>query len=638
MASQELTAEIALAEEAVFTLGAFEVTPSLREIRCIDERVVVEPRVMQVLTLLAKARGRTVSRDELIDRCWGGRAVGEDALNRAISRVRKLASLDGEQSFTLETIPRVGYLLRDMPRVGSPAEEATSDSPAGTQPSARTDIEVDSITAVTRPDRRALLIALGVAGVAACGVGVAWLASPGLTRPRIAVLPFDTDQADQRVIADGLGDALIAALMTVTEIDVVARSSSFALRGARKADAAKLLGATHLIDGSVSRMGGIETATLDLIDAVAQTTLWSRQYPVTSATLSLLRTRVMRDTTTMMRQSATGHPIDPMSYRLMLQGRGLLIQDPPRPGDAIPILKRSLARVSDYAPGWTTLGNAYLMTQTKLDPDARRLEARASARDAAGRALRVDPDNAAASSLLAAATDRSGQWQTIERLLDRALQLEPSDSDTLYRAGIFFADVGWNNRAIELLQRAWDLDPLNADAAFLLLRVLQASGRGEDVEGFLSKVRGQWRDDLGIWRFAICRAVSLHHLDEARGLLAAAPVQAGTNVGYFADLLACMVDPHSPRLATFLAPLTGPLPPFWPISIFALAMIGDREACLSLIRRVFLSPAGRAQAPTWVLLQTMVRPLWNEPALRDVFREIGLFDFWRTRGGNPLPG
>ena len=45
---------------------------------------------MQVLVALARRRGQVVSRDQLIETCWAGRVVGEDAINRCIAKVRRL--------------------------------------------------------------------------------------------------------------------------------------------------------------------------------------------------------------------------------------------------------------------------------------------------------------------------------------------------------------------------------------------------------------------------------------------------------------------------------------------------------------------------------------------------------------------
>ena len=74
-----------------------------------EHREVLEPLVMQVLVALASARGETMSRDDLIAACWGGRAVTDDAINRVISRLRALAREFG--GFRVETITKVGYRL-----------------------------------------------------------------------------------------------------------------------------------------------------------------------------------------------------------------------------------------------------------------------------------------------------------------------------------------------------------------------------------------------------------------------------------------------------------------------------------------------------------------------------------------------
>src|SRR5215469_6410040 len=102
---------IELAREQEFALGASRVSPSTREVLRGTERELLEPRAMQVLVALFQANGRVVSRDELISRCWEGRIVGEDAINRAIGRLRRLSELDREASFVIETIPRIGFRL-----------------------------------------------------------------------------------------------------------------------------------------------------------------------------------------------------------------------------------------------------------------------------------------------------------------------------------------------------------------------------------------------------------------------------------------------------------------------------------------------------------------------------------------------
>jgi DNA-binding winged helix-turn-helix (wHTH) protein/Flp pilus assembly protein TadD len=112
--------EIVLAHCRPFRLGAVEVRPATREMAGPNATEILEPRVMQVLVALAEARGEILSRDDLIARCWEGRAVSEDAINRAISKLRRLGEEVAHGAFRIDTITKVGYRLV----AGEPAEPA----------------------------------------------------------------------------------------------------------------------------------------------------------------------------------------------------------------------------------------------------------------------------------------------------------------------------------------------------------------------------------------------------------------------------------------------------------------------------------------------------------------------------------
>jgi DNA-binding winged helix-turn-helix (wHTH) protein/tetratricopeptide (TPR) repeat protein len=104
---------IRLVEEPDFTIGPLSVRPSRGE-AAHDTRVDrLEPRVMQVLIALAQARGDTVSRKTLIARCWGGLAVGPDAVDRVISLLRRFLAASAP-AVRLETLPRIGYRLTEI--------------------------------------------------------------------------------------------------------------------------------------------------------------------------------------------------------------------------------------------------------------------------------------------------------------------------------------------------------------------------------------------------------------------------------------------------------------------------------------------------------------------------------------------
>lgn len=102
---------IELAHEPDFAVGSLNVHPSTRELSRDGKREVIEPRVMQVLVALHRTAGAVVSKDDLAQCCWEGRIVGEDAINRVLSRLRKVSEGIAKGAFWIETVTRVGYRL-----------------------------------------------------------------------------------------------------------------------------------------------------------------------------------------------------------------------------------------------------------------------------------------------------------------------------------------------------------------------------------------------------------------------------------------------------------------------------------------------------------------------------------------------
>lgn len=71
----------------------------------------LEPRVSDVLRLLADHPGEVVSRAHLFDRVWKDRVVVDEALTRAISRIRVALGDAGSPRRYVETLPKRGYRL-----------------------------------------------------------------------------------------------------------------------------------------------------------------------------------------------------------------------------------------------------------------------------------------------------------------------------------------------------------------------------------------------------------------------------------------------------------------------------------------------------------------------------------------------
>ncbi len=129
---------IDLAKTENFELGTLSVQPRLLSVSVESENVALEPRVMQVLVLLASNAGDVIDRDLMIEECWDGVIVGDDAIQRCIGRLRRLASQLG--GFEIQTIPKIGYRLlgdggeADVPRHRAGREAGASQPTIGVQP------------------------------------------------------------------------------------------------------------------------------------------------------------------------------------------------------------------------------------------------------------------------------------------------------------------------------------------------------------------------------------------------------------------------------------------------------------------------------------------------------------------------
>lgn len=196
-----------LARHEDFRLGNGAIRPSVRTIAGPGGTVTVEPRVMQVLVALVDAGGEVLTRDDLIRICWNGQIVGDDAVNRAISEVRR-AARETDGGFGVETIPRIGFRLL--------AEEGGE-----LQPLAPRD-------AVQKPEGKGAVSRRALAGgglaLAALAAGGFW-ASRALAPDPVAGL-VENARGD---LASGTPDANLRAIATLDKATRMAPSDGRAL-------------------------------------------------------------------------------------------------------------------------------------------------------------------------------------------------------------------------------------------------------------------------------------------------------------------------------------------------------------------------------------------------------------------------
>lgn len=225
---------IDLATTSDFWLGAVAVRPSSREVEGKGQTILLEPRVMQVLVALAQQRGRTVTRDMLIARCWDGVAVGEDAIQRCIGRLRKTAEEVG--GFTIETLSRIGYKLHDQDGANLPSQ--ISATPVGN---------------VLR-DARPSLIVLDVR-------------SRSLSN-------------NDHLFAEALAEEISGALSLHRDLRVIARSVGMAMTCCRDRNIEQMraeLGVSYFAEGAVRRVGDALRVSMQLNETSGGRILWTHQ-------------------------------------------------------------------------------------------------------------------------------------------------------------------------------------------------------------------------------------------------------------------------------------------------------------------------------------------------------------------------
>ena len=94
-----------------FVLGNVLIEPTRRRISSGDRRVVVEPRVMDLLVALAVQPGVVTSREALLAAGWPNVHVGYHALTRAVSEARKALRSVAPNEVEIETVPSRGYAI-----------------------------------------------------------------------------------------------------------------------------------------------------------------------------------------------------------------------------------------------------------------------------------------------------------------------------------------------------------------------------------------------------------------------------------------------------------------------------------------------------------------------------------------------
>lgn len=496
-----------LAREPRFRLGGIDVRPATREVIHAGGREMLEPRVMAVLVALAQAKGEVVTRDDLTRACWEGRVVSDDAINRVISRIRRVSDLTGGKDFVLETITKVGYRL-----VVTGAEPASAiaapatDGAAEAEPAVRSPRWVMALAAV-------LFIVIGGLALGSIVQKPEWNPSPTASLT-IAVLPFDNLGAGQGddVLALGMARELRNTLSRVRGLRVVSDSSSFAIASEplTATEMGRRLNADLLLDGSFERTGETVKLSLELVDGWDGVNVWTGVQSGPASDLDRLRGQmaaavfeqmVVRLGPNRLERLAEPRASDPRSYRALLEATELLervsaLRLRGRGGEgrvlseqANTLIDGVLASEPDSAMALFLKSRIIAMaaTQELREQNAPVMEKQAQAAEYLRRALAVDPDFAPALAALGEHYRRyEWRWSTARAMLERAVALDPNQADARLSYSYYLTGAGRCLEALEQARAAVQIDPEFGWRMLGVPRALKCAGRvGDAMKAYL---------------------------------------------------------------------------------------------------------------------------------------------------------
>ena len=469
-----------------YSFGNARLNPGARQLFIKDALVDVQPKVFDLIVLLAGNRERVVSKDELFDEVWPDVVVTEATLSQTVKRARDLFRDHGFSDEVIRTLPRRGFQF--VHQLNPPSAAHASVSPASP--------DFDRKTLTGRGIKALGLLALAAGIYLALLLGrpapVPEPASPEAALPNsLAVLPFESLAPDSTnaYLADGLTETIINNLTQLEGLRVIARSSAYA--ASREADdrteIARDLKVAQLLIGSVQVQGQELRVSASLVSAADDSRLWSRQYTrllddvfavqddISRAVVDELATILGEALPRPAHQPGREDAGTSRAYRLVLRARQAR-----RSGsvsdleEAERLFREAYALASNFPEAMAGLADV-LQVQAVLGVRERGpalTEAVALLR----RATQLPPAHGTAFALLAEVQHRHlWNFPAARDSFERALTLQPGSSELRSRYSRFLAKSGDHEQAAEQAWLAADLDPRSINTlGNLAMRMVRA--------------------------------------------------------------------------------------------------------------------------------------------------------------------
>ncbi len=329
-------------------------------------------------------------------------------------------------------------------------------------------------------------------------------ANAAISENSIAVMPF-TDmsaEGDQQYLSDGLAEQLLDRLARVDGLNVVSRTSAFALRDSGKdaKEIGAILGAAYLLEGSVRKADGKLRITAQLIKTSDGFHMWTETYErdnkdvfamqdqITAAIATELGKHIGGIEKTAAASSTSQNTTqDAAALELYMQGRAAWrLRTPGKLKQAIGFFEQAIARDKKFARAYAGLSDSYILLADYGSLSTE--EALSKAEAAAIEAITLAPESGEAWASLGLLRMTAGQFRGAETSFKEAMDRDPRyEMAPLWLARTYGA-MGQLRNQQAVLAKAVALNPLEPIVVINAAEAASNVGNTAEAERILQRL------------------------------------------------------------------------------------------------------------------------------------------------------
>lgn len=434
----------------------------------------------QLLVALIHAAPNVLGNDRLMELVWPGQVVSPETVNKRAKLLRDALGDDAREPRYIAGVRSRGYRLIATVRIvtgeTSPADSPLPQSTTGESGS-------PALKSAKRPwlwFAAALTVAAGAVWWATSLIGSTPHTPAGDAKKiAVAVLPFDniSAQSSDAYLALGLPEMIISRMSQSQSLAVIARSSSFALatKTLDSREIGRRLNAAFLVGGSVQRDADRLRLDVQVVDAAADTVIWSARFDRKLRDIFDIEDEVADQVADALAARTGGAKPKPLpkersgsieAYLAFLRGRTLLGRfTVPESQAAVPYFEKAIELDPQFAAAYASLYDARMQAADGRGEELAPLRQRF--RSLIDRSLAIDPR--CGSAYFARAMWSQDTPQQRDADFRRGAALDPSNGRGLTAYADFlqndYPDAGQGDSG-RVLQRALQIDPMAPLAQF----------------------------------------------------------------------------------------------------------------------------------------------------------------------------